>query len=265
VKVARAAGERVYGLAAAKAAFVARPDAVLSIAHTEEQRHALADVLREAARRRIAYREVDADELTRMAQSVHHEGVCLLIRPREQASSQLLFKRVGPQGLLLALDGVQNPHNVGAILRSAAYFQAAGLVYTDSDPGRKASAASVGVSAAARRVAEGGAEHVPTLRAATLTSFVREAKRAGLVVVGSDARASVALADFVWPARSLLVMGHEQHGLTREVRSECQHLVRIPGSDHIDSLNVSVAAGIFLASYAASVQARRNTGARHGA
>src|SRR5262245_36823378 len=73
--------ERVYGLAAALAAFENRPEAVLSIAHTSDLRRPLAPMLREAARRRIAYREVDADALAQLADSTHHEGVCLLVRP----------------------------------------------------------------------------------------------------------------------------------------------------------------------------------------
>lgn len=242
----RSSAERIYGLAAAKAAFAARPEAVLSIAHTADQRHALADLLRNAARRRIAYREVETEELARMAQSVHHEGVCLLIRPRELPSLSSLLRSVRNGGLLLALDGVQNPHNVGAILRSAAYFGASGLLYTSTDSGHKTSA----LPAAARRVAEGGAEYVPVLRVDSLHTVVQEATRAGVSVLGCDAHAPEDLGAFEWPERALLVFGHEQHGLTREVRAGCRHLVRIAGQPRIDSLNVSVAAGIFLASYA---------------
>jgi tRNA G18 (ribose-2'-O)-methylase SpoU len=71
-------------------------------------------------------------------------------------------------------------------------------------------------------------------------------------VVGSGVRASTSLSEFSWPERSLLVLGHEQHGLTREVAERCDFSVRIAGSDQLESLNVSVAAGVFLASYAAA-------------
>jgi TrmH RNA methyltransferase len=246
--------ERVFGLAAARAAFQARPEAVLSVAHTESQRHALAGLLKEAARRRIAYREVDVEELTRMAQSVHHEGVCLRVRPRPAPDVTELLKGLGERGLLLALDGVQNPHNIGAILRSAAYFGARGLVYTTpAEPG------AASLSAAARRVAEGGAEYVPALGLPSLAGLLREARRLGVAIVGSDARAQATSADYAWPARSLLVLGHEHSGMTRAVREQCDSLLRIDGAgaEHIDSLNVSVAAGIFLASYTGARGARR--------
>ncbi|MET0384546.1 MAG: RNA methyltransferase [Polyangiales bacterium] len=243
----RQVAERVYGLAAAKAAFAARPDAVVSIAYTESLRHVLADMLRNAARRRIAYREVDEDELGRMAQSVHHEGICLLVQPRSALTPQALLESLRERGLLLALDGVQNPHNVGAILRSAAYFGVRGLIQPAART--ESSQPGMSLSAAARRVAEGGAEHVPVLRVPELPALLATAQRAGITIIGSDAHAETSVDDYRWPARSLLVLGHEQHGLSREARAACQTTLRIAGSEHIDSLNVSVAAGIFLASY----------------
>jgi TrmH RNA methyltransferase len=247
---ARKSAERVFGLAAAKAAFATRPDDVVNIAYTASMRLALADLLRSAARRRIAYREVEADELTRMAQSVHHEGVCLLITPRPLPKPATLLDSVLEGGLLLALDGVENPHNIGAILRSAAYFGVRGLFYSTADAPAQASEAAL--PAAAKRVAEGGAEYVPTLRVQKLSGTLKAAARADIAVIGCDARAEEGLDRFEWPERALLVLGHEQRGLSQEVRNLCHTALRIDGSgsQFIDSLNVSVAAGIFIASYA---------------
>jgi RNA methyltransferase, TrmH family len=241
---ARKNTERIFGLAAAKAAFDTRPDAVVSIAYTESARHPLADLLRAAARRRIAYREVDAEELARMAQTVHHEGVCLLVAARPAPKLEELLHDIRQGGLLLALDGVENPHNIGAILRSAAFFGARGLIYSSESEGA--------LPAAARRVAEGGAEYVPVLGVRKLGEALREAARAKIAVIGCDSHADASLFDLEWPARCVLVLGHEQRGLSREVRALCRSCVRIDGSDQIESLNVSVAAGIFLASYAAT-------------
>jgi RNA methyltransferase, TrmH family len=235
--------ERVYGLSAARAVFEQRPEAVISIAHTKPARAALADMLREAASRRIAYREVDAESLARMADSVHHEGVCLLVRQREAVSAESIALSLGARGLVLALDGVQNPHNVGAILRSAAYFGAHAVIY--------ASEQDKALAASARRVAEGGAERVSVARVPKLSDALSTLADHGLTVIGSDARAKLRLDSYRWPARAVLVLGHEQHGLTPEVRAVCSTLLRIAGVDGMDSLNVSVAAGIFLASFAA--------------
>jgi len=241
VKTSPAAAERVFGLAAAQAAFAVRPDAVKSIAYTAALRRPLADMLREAARRRIAYREVDAEELTRMSASVHHEGVCLLVAARRAPKAADMLESVAEQGLLLALDGVENPHNIGAILRSAAYFGVRGLIYTGAEGS---------LPAAARRVAEGGAEHVPVLRVQALGGLLREAKGADIAVIGAGAHAKSSLDRFKWPERALIVLGHEQRGLSREAEVQCDKMVRIAGSQQVESLNVSVAAGILLASYA---------------
>lgn len=234
--------ERVYGLAAALSAFERRPDAVLSIAHTPEVRRPIAPMLREAARRRIAYREVEDAELDKLADSIHHEGVCLLVRPRRPLDARELIERVADAGLVIALDDVQNPHNIGAMLRSAAYFGVCGAILSERLHPK--------LSAAARRVAEGGAEHVPVAVVPALVPALHELSEAGFGVVGADARAKLPLAELSWPRRAVLVLGHERTGLTPETRAACRVLTRIDGTDAVDSLNVSVAAGVLMASYA---------------
>ncbi|HKP56579.1 MAG TPA: RNA methyltransferase, partial [Polyangiales bacterium] len=239
-KAARPKAERVYGLSAALAAFAQRPDKVLSIAHTKDARRDVAEMLREAARRRIAYREVDDEALTTMAESVHHEGVCLLLRADPAPSLEDLAARVGAQGLLIALADVQNPHNLGAILRSAAYFGARGIVVSQDKK----------LTAAARRVAEGGAEHVPIAPVEDLAAALRALADHEFTIIGADTRAKLELGSLRWPKRAVLVLGHERDGLGGPVRAACKSLVRIAGSPAVDSLNVSVAAGVLLASFA---------------
>jgi RNA methyltransferase, TrmH family len=232
--------ERVYGLAAALATFEQRPESVLSIAHTKDVRRALADMLRQAARRRIAYREVEAEALADMAESVHHEGVCLLVRPAPAFDVEALASRVPGPGLLVALDEVSNPHNLGAVLRSAAYFGARGVIVSAD---RK-------LTAAARRVAEGGAEHVPLASVPSLSVALRKLAEHDFAILGADTRAEVQLHALRWPERTVIVLGHERTGLTAETRAACRTLVRIAGTQAVDSLNVSVAAGVLLSSYA---------------
>jgi RNA methyltransferase, TrmH family len=231
--------ERIYGLAAALAVFVVRPEQVLRIAYSERARKPLAGMLRAAAKRRIAYRELSDDELTKMASAVHHEGVCVLARPRPEPTLDGLAASVQPRGVLAALDGVDNPHNVGAVLRSAAFFGVAGLLI--ADPQRRT------LTSAARRVAEGGAEHVLHLHCAELAPALRGLRERGLRVIGSDSGRGVALGELRWPARCALVLGAEDHGLTPQVRACCDEIVRIPGSAAVESLNVAVAAGVLFA------------------
>jgi TrmH RNA methyltransferase len=241
----------VYGLAAVLAAFARRPEAVLNIAHTPEVRAQLNDMLREAARRRIAYREVDDEALSRMAEAVHHEGVCMLVRPSSSPTLAQVVDGLGERGLMLALDGVQNPHNVGAIVRSAAYFGARALLWADSTaPAERL------LTPAARRVAEGGAEHVALCRVPQLSAALIGLAQRGLTIIGSDTRAEQRADRFDWPARCVLVVGHERAGLSPAVRAVCQQHVRIAGTANLDSLNVSVAAGVLLANYASAHEPR---------
>ncbi len=239
---------KVYGISAVRAVIARRPEQVLSLAHTRAVRQVLADVLREAARRRIAYREVNDDELSRIAGSLHHEGVCVLALEPAAPELETLARNTEPRGLIVALDGVQNPHNIGAILRSAAFFGAAGLVLAGQRGAR-----AEGLPPAALRVAEGGAEHVGVLRVPDLVATLRQLALAGLSIVGADAHAKRSLTDLRWPPRAVLVLGSEAGGLAREVRDMCDVTVRVVGRGALESLNVSVAAGVMLASHATSL------------
>jgi TrmH RNA methyltransferase len=228
--------DRVYGLAAALAAFEARPEAVARIAHTEEQRFALRDVLREAAQRRIAYREVPPDELSRMCESQHHEGVCVWVRRGRAASLADAIAAVGARGAMFALDAVENPHNVGAIVRTAAYFGVASLL-VQTEGGRP-------LPASALRIAEGGSEHVCVAVGSSLPRALAELRRAGFQIVGTDVRGGEPLGAHQFGDRTVIVLGNERSGLSEDVHRMCDEIVMIPGADNLDSLNVSVAAGI---------------------
>jgi TrmH RNA methyltransferase len=236
--------ERVYGLSAALAAFETRPDHVVNIAYSLQARRALGPMLREAARRRIAYREVSDEELGRMSGSLHHEGVCMLIRRAKAPSFPELSERTTPRGLIIALDHVGNPHNTGAILRTAAFFGARGLVIGGD--------ARDSLTPAALRIAEGGAEHVPITHCEDVTAALKGLRAHGLTIVGADSTAKPTTAELDWPARCVIVLGHEREGLSPAARKQCDLRVRIAGTGAIDSLNVSVAAGVLIAGYAAA-------------
>ena len=146
--------------------------------------------------------------------------------------------------MIVALDHVGNPHNAGAILRTAAFFGAHGLVLGSSE--REA------LTPAALRVAEGGAEFVPVVHSADLVAALETLRAQGLGIIGADSKARMPLAALKWPKRCVLVLGHERDGLSPAVRKCCDAGIHIAGSGAIDSLNVSVAAGVLIASYAAA-------------
>jgi len=245
---ARSQVERVHGLSAALAVLARRPQDVLRIAHTVAARKPLAAALREAARRRIAYEELSDEALAELAGAAHHEGVCVLVRPRALPTLETLSRRATPAGLVLALDGVDNPHNVGAVLRSVAFFGAAGILVADAT--RKS------LPPAAVRIAEGGAEHAPVVHVPALAPALHALRELGLTIVGTDSHGGVPLHALRWPERAVLVLGAERAGMTPEVRAVCEAVTCIEGVGAIESLNVAVAAGVLLASHAAAARPR---------
>ncbi len=235
----RDATEKVVGLGAAYSVMRVRPRDVLNIAHSKNARAEVSDLLREAARLRIAYRELPQEDLDALSETVHNEGICLLVRQRPEATLDLLMRAITGEGLILALDRVENPHNVGALLRSAAFFGASGMLVSGTR--KRALTPSV------VRVAEGGAEHVPVCAVPQLAPALAELRRVGAAIVGADAHRGESATRFRFPPRTVLVLGSERHGLSPDLEAVCTDLVHIRGTDAVESLNVSVAAGILLA------------------
>ena len=167
---------------------------------------------------------------------MHHEGIVMVVRPRTCGSVHKLIRGSIPKnGMVVALDGIDNPHNQGAIIRSSAYFGVHGMIV----PG---TGKVTGITPSAARLAEGGWESVPVYNSSDLSSSLRDCRAQGWCVVGADPNAKESLnsAKIRFPA--VLVLGNEHEGLSDRVKSRCDTLVTIPGKGDIQSLNVSVAA-----------------------
>jgi TrmH RNA methyltransferase len=233
--------EMIYGVHAALAVGAARPGDLVRVAHTARVRCEVATLLRAAATRHVPCVELDDAALARFAGSLHHEGVAIACRPRRLATLEELAERLeARRGAAVALDGISNPHNLGGVVRSAAYFGVDAVV-TSTEPG------NAQLTPAAVRVAEGGAEHVMVARVHALGRALAALRARGVRVVGADARAPRDALTERWIRPCVLVVGNERRGLTPAVRAECDDLVAVRGHGAIDSLNVSVAAGVLLA------------------
>ncbi len=237
----RRAESKVYGIHACRAVFETRPDDVLRAWVVEERVPAVGDLLRELARARRPYKLVPAEELARIAGARHHEGICLLVRERPAPSLGEVLGAIpeGAPARMVWLDGVANPHNVGAVLRVCAHFGVLAAVGTELPP----------PSGAARRVAEGGAEHVPSVALTDPRAAFDALGAAGFAAVATAANAPDDLFVTELPARCVYLIGAERAGLSPRLRAMASRTVRIGGTGAVESLNVSTACAVLLAEH----------------
>jgi 23S rRNA (guanosine2251-2'-O)-methyltransferase len=180
--------------------------------------------------------EVSQEELERLCGSPHHQGAVAEVDPYPYADPGSLLRGEAP--LLVALDQVQDPRNLGAVARSAEFAGAAGLVI----PERRAAE----VTAAACKASAGAVEHLSIARVRNLADWLAEAKAAGFWIWGADPGASSRPWDVDLSGPTVLVLGGEGKGIRPRVAAACDGLVALPGRGEVDSLNVSAAAAALL-------------------
>ena len=218
------------------------PVTTVYVAEGAERDSRLRDAFRLAAERGLAMLEAPRPELDRLTGSTAHQGLALQVPPYDYASPDQLLEDARASGappLVVALDGVTDPRNLGAIVRSAAAFGAQGVLV----PERRAA----GMTASAWKTSAGAAARVPVAKAVNLSRQLKAYADAGLVVAGLAADGDVGLSDFDRADEGLvLVVGSEGKGLSRLVREHCDVLVGIPMAHDTESLNAGVAAGVAL-------------------
>lgn len=186
----------------------------------------------------------EAPDLGRLVPSdAPHQGVVIEVEPLEDVWLGDLLAHADEKAILLVLDQVTDPHNVGAILRSAAAFGAAGIVTQDRHAPPE--------SGALAKAASGALERVPWARVVNLARALEEMAEAGFWRIGLAGEAKATLAEALGPQQVALVLGAEGPGMRQNIREHCDALARLPISDAVESLNVSNAAAISL--YAATV------------
>jgi 23S rRNA (guanosine2251-2'-O)-methyltransferase len=212
------------------------------VAEGAERDDRLRDILKLAAARGTALLEVTRSELDRLTAGAVHQGVALQLPAYEYAHPDDLLDdalAADTEPLIVALDSVTDPRNLGAVVRSAAAFGAHGVVI----PERR----SAGMTAAAWKTSAGAAARIPIARATNLNRTLRAYADAGLTLVGLDGSADTDLAEVAdLSGPMVLVVGSEGAGLSRLVREACDTLAAIPIAATVESLNAGVAAGIAL-------------------
>ena len=195
-----------------------------------------------AAERGISMLEASKPDLDRLTDDAIHQGIALQVPSYDYAHPDDLLALAADRfetPLLVALDGITDPRNLGAIIRSASAFDADGVIV----PERR----SVGVTATAWRTSAGAAARVPVAQAGNLNSTLVDLHRMGYFVLGLDGGGDVSLPGLALSSEPLvLVVGAEGKGLSRMVREHCQQIVSIPIQSEMESLNASMAVGISL-------------------
>lgn len=229
---------KVCGRSACRALFGARPGDVIRVYLEKRVKKDFSQLLAYCAKQRLAYHLVDADELTKVAATEHHEGICILARAFEPTFDELLEKIGRGPACVLALDGVKNPHNLGAILRTAAHFGVLAVLRTKGD-GR--------TPPSAHRVAEGGAEVVPVIRVDDLKPAIERLSSIGFEVIATAADGRTDVFTHRFTKRTVIVLGAEREGVSKRVRRLADTTVSISGTGDVESLNVSASAAVLLA------------------
>ena len=234
-------GETIYGVHAIRTMLERHPERVQALKLAERRDDPrVRDIEAVARRHRIAVQRVDAQVLTKELGDVAHQGVAAEITPLAPWTEDELLGALQSGGtpLLLALDGVQDPHNLGACLRCA---DACGALAVIVPRDRAAQ-----LTPTVRKVAVGAAETTPVVAVTNLVRTLKLLKHAGLWVVGADATAPKPAREVDLKGPVVLVLGAEGAGLRHLTRENCDFLVSLPRLGTVESLNVSVAAGMLL-------------------
>ncbi len=230
----------IHGFHAVTARIRQHADSVLELyVDTARRDPRVRDLLKLAESNNVRIIQADSKRLDGLAGNVRHQGVAAKVSAtqRVQHLDDVLDVLTEP-ALLLVLDGVQDPHNLGACLRSADAFG----VHAVIAPKDRA----VGLNATVEKVACGAAETVPYVTVTNLARTLRELKERGIWVVGADSEAESDLHSFRYSGALAWVLGAEGEGLRRLTRETCDQLVRIPMLGSVESLNVSVSTGVCL-------------------
>ncbi|MBO5554500.1 MAG: 23S rRNA (guanosine(2251)-2'-O)-methyltransferase RlmB [Solobacterium sp.] len=188
----------------------------------------------------------DRKKLNRITESEHHQGVAVEIEPYETVSlDELIRGKKGQYGFLIMLDELEDPHNLGAVLRTADAVNADGVIIKKTH--------SAGLTPTVAKVSAGAIDTVKVAAVTNLTNACKELKKQGYWIVGADMD-GVDYRTLNYDFHTVLVIGNEGKGISRLVRENCDHIVSLPMRGTISSLNASVSAGILMY----GIDAKRN-------
>jgi TrmH RNA methyltransferase len=228
---------RVYGRHAVLKLFEKRPHDIIRLYLTQEGVFDFKPIVRYCVDHKLAYHVVTTEELDTLTKATHHEGVALIVKTKRLPAAKDLLSEKG-KSLILALEEVQNPHNLGAIMRTAAHFGVTGIIYQAKVP--------VALTGAAYRTSEGGAESVPAIHVENLSEILDLAKTRGYETYATSSHTGESLFKTKFHPKSILFIGAEASGLSDKIQKKMNHFISIPGTGEVESLNVSNATASIL-------------------
>ncbi len=241
----------ICGMAAVRALFEKEPDSIRRLFFDEDVSRKIGAMTSALAKSRRVYRMITPEELEKVSGTVHHGGIVAVVedRPPADVTEEQLQIWAAAKAPLLLLDRIGNPHNLGAIARTAAFFGIEAIVVPDVPE-------QAMPSESAYRVAEGGLQYVQVWRVQSLAEFCSALAKSHDVLGAAAASGTQSVAKwFAERSRSqfktirpvALVLGNEEQGLATNVAAACTAHVHLPGkTDRVESLNVSVAAGVLM-------------------
>jgi 23S rRNA (guanosine2251-2'-O)-methyltransferase len=215
------------------------PAKELVVALKTELDEKISEAIRLAKNLDLPIKELPRRALDDLTGSVNHQGIALLIKPFKYSEFSLILSKAKKPMMLIGVDGITDPHNLGAIVRSAAAFGADGVVI----PERRNAA----MTGSAWKASAGAAARLPICQVTNLVRSIAEAKKSGCFVIGLDADGDQVLSKMNLATESIfIIVGSEGKGLSRLVRENCDLVVSIPMQSEVESLNASVATAIIM-------------------
>lgn len=221
---------KVYGRHACHKIFEKRPDDIIRAYVTKDGVFEYKKMIRYLVDKKLAYHVVENEELESISKATHHEGVVLLVKTKPVPTVKEIMSKQG-RSFVLALEEVENPHNLGAIMRSAAHFGVTGIVYLAKVP--------VANSASAIRTSEGGSESVPAVHINEWTELFDHIKNKKFSTFATSSHEGKSLYQTEFPEKTVVFMGAEGKGMSDKLLKKMDTLLTIPGTGNVESLNVS--------------------------
>jgi 23S rRNA (guanosine2251-2'-O)-methyltransferase len=235
--------KKIYGIHTVNEFFKTSPHRVLNILIQESIRSKLIENICETAKKhKLPIKVLKKDQLNKMVNSENHQGIVIEIKEKSRDSTNqletILKSNMDIQPIYLILDSIQDPHNLGACIRSAVAANVSAIII----PKNRAAT----VNETVKKVACGAAENLTIVTVVNLVRAIKKMKEAGVWVIGAAVNTKKSIYDIDMTAAIAVIIGNEEKGIRLSIKKECDYVGSLPISDKVQSLNASVAAGIIL-------------------